>query len=60
MFVTFYDNQNKEQVAFMVEMQTVPYVGDNVMIGKRKYKVVERMFSTDKPRRCCCYVERLK
>ena len=58
MFVTFYDKANKEQVAFMVELQTVPCIGDSVMIGKNKYKVIDRMFSVDKPHRCCCYVKR--
>lgn len=57
MFVTFYDKVNKEQVAFMVELQTIPCIGDSVMIGKKKYKVIDRMFSVDKPHRCCCYVK---
>lgn len=57
MFVTFYDKDNKEQVAFMVELQIVPCIGDSVMIGNKKYKVIDRMFSVDKPNRCCCYVK---
>ncbi len=57
MFVTFYDKANKKQVAFMVELQTVPCIGDSVMIGKNKYEVIDRMFSVDKPHRCCCYVK---
>lgn len=60
MLVTFYDRKHKKQVAFMIEMQTVPCVGDSVMIGKTLYEVIGRMFSTDKPHRCCCYVERKK
>nr|DAQ07409.1 MAG TPA: hypothetical protein [Caudoviricetes sp.] len=57
MFVTFYDKDNKEQVAFMVELQIVPCIGDSIMIGKKKYKVIDRMFSVDKTNRCCCYVK---
>lgn len=57
MFVTFYDKERKEQLAFMIEMQIVPCIGDSVVINKKRYKVVDRLFSTDKIYRCCCYVE---
>lgn len=57
MFVTFYDKKNKEQLAFMIEMPTVPCIGDSVVINKKRYKIVDRLFSTDKIYRCCCYVE---
>lgn len=57
MFVTFYDKEHKEQLAFMIEMPTVPCIGDSVVINKKRYKIVDRLFSTDKIYRCCCYVE---
>lgn len=58
MFVTFYDDEKAKQIDFMVEMKTVPCIGDMVMIDKKTYKVVGRMFATKKPNRCCCYVVR--
>lgn len=56
MFVTFYKAGQK--IDFMVEMQTVPCVGDRVIIGGELNKVIKRTFSVDKPSRCRCDVAR--
>lgn len=60
MFVTFYDKENKEQLAFMEELSFVPCVGDKVFIGKTMYVVAERMFALQKKHRCACYVRKVK
>lgn len=58
MFVTFYDKENKDKLAFMEELSFVPCIGDKILIDKIMYVVVERVFTLDKKHRCVCYVER--
>lgn len=58
MFVSFYSVNGYVKLDFMVEMKTVPCVGDHVIIDKTKYVVRCRTFSTKKPNRCRLDVER--